>query len=190
MKQFNIILELIEKRLNIRKVYKDGIGAAFFLLRYFFPILNLIFTIIFISLLNFNMKDMEEFIKQLNSLIGIILGFNIASFAIFISINNDKLEKKSRNSPYTYREIGSSLFYYNIEISMIISLIGILLTFINIPSFNLNNFSFSIETIKKIHLFELGNLKRILFIFYIFSFYQLIFNLFYSSIFLNSSIKK
>ena len=190
MKQFKIIFELIEKRLDIRKVYKNGMGAPFFLLRYFFPILSLISTIIFISLLNLNSEDIEKLIKQLNSLIGIILGFNIASFAIFISINNDKLEKLSRDSEYTYREIGSSLFFYNIEISMIISLIGIILTFLNIPNINLNDIFLNIENMKEINLLNIPNLKRTLFVLYIFMFYQLIFNLFYSSIFLNSSIKK
>lgn len=178
-----VIQALIEKRMQIRKVYKSGIGESFLFLRYILPS---IFLMIFLLLINGLNKPTQliDVIKQLNSLVGIVLGFSIASFAIFISISNEKLEEKSQSSKYTYREIGSSLFFYNVEVSLFTSIIGILLLFIDIP---LINFEYIMSMTYE---FSFLNLKVMLFVIYIVIFFQLIFNLFYSSIFLNSSIKK
>lgn len=141
------------------------------------------------SILNLKESNTIELIKQFNSLIGIILGFSIASFAIFISINNDKLESKSRISEYTYREIGSSLFFYNVERSLFISLLGILMLYISLPEINIIDF-IKILYINGLSFNYIKIIKTFIFILYIFMFLQLIFNLFYSSLFLNSSIKK
>jgi hypothetical protein len=192
MKQFNIMLEiiyeLIKKRLEIRNIYKMGIGLSFSLLRYILPIIAIILFLTIIDILNLNKEDIINMIKQLNSLIGIILGFSIASFAIFISINNDKLEEKSKNTEFTYRKIGSSLFFYNVEISLFISIIGIFLTFIDLPNINILNIIDLVKNYKIINGIDI--IKISCFLLYLFMFFQLIFNLFYSSIFLNSSIKK
>ena len=110
----DIFIELIKKRLEIRQIYKNGIGKPYYLLRFWLPIISCIIFLLIMSILNLKESNTIELIKQFNSLIGIILGFSIASFAIFISINNDKLESKSKISEYTYREIGSSLFFYNV----------------------------------------------------------------------------
>ncbi|MGA1939042.1 hypothetical protein [Arcobacter sp. YIC-310] len=176
-----IIFELTKKRFEIRKIYKDGIGASFFTLRYLFPVLSIVLFYFIVKYLNLDNLKLLDLIKQMNSLIGIILGFSIASFAIFISINNQKLEEKSQNTNFTYREIGSSLFFYNVEISLLTSIIGIFLTFMIIPDLTKDTLFFLVENNK---------LFIISFSIYIVLFFQLIYNLFYSSIFLNSSIKK
>ena len=174
-----ILLKLLIQRLKIRKIYKNGIGQPFVLLRYIFPIICILLFLLLLDNLNLTKTNFLDLIKQINNLVGIILGFSIASFAIFISISNDKLETKSQQTEYTYREIGSSLFFYNVEVALFTSLIGILLQYINLPSIN----------IVDIFLMFI-NIKILLFMIYILMFFQLIFNLFYSSVFLNSSIKK
>lgn len=187
----NIFIELIKKRLEIRQIYKNGIGKPYYLLRFWLPIISCIIFLLIMSILNLKESNTIELIKQFNSLIGIILGFSIASFAIFISINNDKLESKSKISEYTYREIGSSLFFYNVERSLFISLLGILMLYINLPEINIINFiKILYIDINGVSFNYTKIIKILIFILYIFMFLQLIFNLFYSSIFLNSSIKK
>lgn len=185
----DIFIELIKKRLEIRQIYKNGIGKPYYLLRLWLPIISCIIFLLIMSILNLKESNTIELIKQFNSLIGIILGFSIASFAIFISINNDKLESKSRISEYTYREIGSSLFFYNVERSLFISLLGILMLYISLPEINIIDF-IKILYINGLSFNYIKIIKTFIFILYIFMFLQLIFNLFYSSLFLNSSIKK
>jgi len=187
MKLYKITKELISKRREIRETYIKGIGEPFLLLRYILPIVSTAILFFIISKLSFDQKDIHQLIKQLNSLIGIILGFSIASFAIFISINNDELEETSGDGINTYREIGSALFFYNVEISLFISLLGIMLTYCDFTNISIEDFW---NMIKNMQINQAFNVKIVLFVFYIFMFFQLIFNLFYSSIFLNSSIKK
>ncbi len=188
----NIILELLKKRLYIRKIYKEGIGAPFFLLRYALPAISIVLFLILLEILSFKEKNILDLIKQINSLVGIILGFSIASFAIFVSITNNKLDDSSQQTTFSYREIGGSLFFYNVEVALFTSLIGIILAYMNIPILYTteliqvlvsNSFSISL-------LYSIKAIKFYFFFIYIFMFFQLIFNLFYSSIFLNSSIKK
>lgn len=175
-----VIIALLEKRIDIRNTYKDGIDKPFILLRVVLPIIFVAIFIYLLNLLNLNQTSFLDLIKQLNSLIGIILGFSIASFAVFVSINNEKLEETSQQTKYSYREIGSSLFFYNVEVALFTSIIGIFLLYINVPINYTNYVNFSFAEI----------LKLVLFYLYVLMFFQLIFNLFYSSIFLNSSIKK
>jgi hypothetical protein len=184
-----VITELIKKRIEIRQIYKNGIGKAFFLLRCILPLAFLIIFLFLIDYLDLKDTDIEDFIKQINSLVGIILGFSIASFAIFISINNQKLEEVSQQTKYTYREIGSSLFFYNVEVALFTSLIGIILLYINLPALHITDL-LTLFTSSNFSIWVLFNIKIFLFLIYIMMFFQLIFNLFYSSLFLNSSIKK
>ncbi len=186
------LIALFKQRLIIRDKYKTGIGQPFFLLRYSLPIISLILFLLIIDYLSLSKNDFLDLIKQLNSLVGIILGFSIASFAIFISISNDKLENESKQSKYTYREIGSSLFFYNVEVALFTSLIGIIILYLNIPIFHMNDFIelLTSDDFKISLLFSTKGIKFSLYIIYLLLFFQLIFNLFYSSIFLNSSIKK
>lgn len=183
-----VLKELYNKRISIRDVYKQGIGQSFILLRYTLPILFCIIFIFLINNLSISTENFLDLIKQLNGLVGIVLGFSITSFAIFISISNENLELKSKWSKYTYREIGSSLFFYNVEVSLFISLIGILLIYMNIPMNYILNIANMYDSINIISYLE--GIKICIFLIYILMFFQLIFNLFYSSIFLNSSIKK
>lgn len=187
-----VFMELVKKRFSIYKIYKKGMGKLYFTLRFILPIL-FSFTIIFLlDFFNLNTNDLKSFIKETNGLVGIILGFSIASFAVFISIINKNLEKKSRDTEYTYRQIGSSLFFFNVEISIFIYLIGIcIINFNNIAipinsvfTNTLNDLSYLLE------LFTSKGLKAFIFIFYIFLFMQLLLNLFFSSLYLNSSIQK
>jgi hypothetical protein len=186
----NALLELLKKRLQIRKIYISGIGQGFFLLRFYLPFISTFGFIFILKLLNLSVSDTIDLTKQLNSLVGIILGFSIASFAIFISISNDKLESISKSSKYTYRQIGSSLFFYSVEMAVFTSLIGILLVYLQIPQINLINIFQIKNSIYDISLFSPVALKFYFFIVYIFMFFQLVFNLFFSSLFLNSSIKR
>lgn len=193
MKRFKenimVINELIKKRLEIRKIYKEGIGRAFLLLRYILPLIFLIVFLLLIDYLALNATAVKDLIKQINSLVGIILGFSIASFAIFISISNKKLEEVSQQTEYTYRKIGSSLFFYNVEVALFTSLIGILLLYIQLPIINIAAFITLLKS-DSLSIPLLFNIKILLFLVYMTMFFQLIFNLFYSSLFLNSSIKK
>ncbi len=156
-----IFIELLKKRLEIRRVYIDGIGKPYGLLRFRLPFISLVIFLILLDALNFSSSNLLDLIKQINSLVGIILGFSIASFAIFISITNDKLDKPSHQSKFSFREIGSSLFFYNVEVALFTSLIGIALLYMDISFvhlseiiniFKTNNFSialaFSAKAIK------------------------------------------
>ena len=184
-----VIIELLKKRLDIRRIYKEGIGKSFITLRYVLPFIFVIIALLLINLLTLTIIDFKDLIKQINSLVGIILGFSIASFAIFISISNNKLEQTSKQTEYTYREIGSSLFFYNVEVALFTSLIGIVLLYIELPVIKIMDY-FVLITSDNLTISALFNINIILFILYILMFFQLIFNLFYSSLFLNSSIKK
>jgi hypothetical protein len=193
MKQFKesimVIIELIKKRLEIRKIYREGIGKAFLLLRYTLPLIFLVIFLFLIDYLALKTADIKDLIKQINSLVGIILGFSIASFAIFISISNKKLEEVSQKTEYTYRKIGSSLFFYNVEVALFTSLIGILLLYIQLPTLKITDFITLLKS-DNLSISMLFNMNILLFLIYLIMFFQLIFNLFYSSLFLNSSIKK
>ncbi|MCT7625793.1 hypothetical protein [Aliarcobacter butzleri] len=184
-----IFESLLNKRIEIYKIYKSGLGISYKTLRFTLPILFLILFLIIIYSLKLSKENTLDLIKQMNSLIGIILGFSIASFSIFVSINNEKLEKKSNNTIYTFRQIGSSLFFFNVERSLFIAVIGILLLYIELGSIN-EYFQLLINGDDLLSLFSKDFFKLYFFCIYIFAFFQLLFNLFYSSIFLNSSIKK
>ena len=188
----SVLIALFNERIKIKDKYKTGIGKPFFLLRYSLPIISLILFLFIIESLNLTETNFLDLIKQLNSLVGIILGFSIASFAIFISISNNKLEDESKQSKYTYREIGSSLFFYNVEVALFTSLIGIIILYLNIPIIHISNLIEFLESdeITITLFFSVKAMKLYLFTIYLLLFFQLIFNLFYSSIFLNSSIKK
>lgn len=184
-----ILFQLLKKRIEIYKVYKNGMENVYFLLRFIIPFIILILFILLIQMLSLSAENILDLIKQINSLIGIILGFCIASFSIFISINNDKLDDKSNVEEYTFRQIGSSLFFYNVERALFIAIMGIFLLYMNIESLEILNYYQGI--IKDYNLLISNKyLKFYFFIFYIFSFFQLLLNLFYSTLFLNSSIKK
>ena len=90
----NIIKELFQRRMLVSKIYKSGMGEAYILLRVILPIVLLFIILIIFYFLQLNLNDFKELIKQINSLLGIILGFSIASLAIFISINNHFKEKE------------------------------------------------------------------------------------------------
>lgn len=183
-----IFLQLLKKRIQIYKVYKNGMGKVYFFLRLLMPLIILILFILSIQMLSLNKENIVDLIKQINSLIGIILGFCIASFSIFISINNEKLDNESNIKGYTFRQIGSSLFFYNVERALFIAIIGIFLLYMNMESLEIVNYYH--EVIKDSSLLISNKyLKFYLFIFYIFLFFQLLLNLFYSTLFLNSSIK-
>ncbi|MFW2352741.1 hypothetical protein [Aliarcobacter butzleri] len=184
----NIIKELFQRRMLVSKIYKSGIGKAYILLRVILPIVLLSIILIIFYFLQLNLNDFKELIKQINSLLGIILGFSIASLAIFISINNKKLDDLSKTDKYTYRQIGSSLFFYNVELSLFISLLGIFILYIDIPVPNISICFTNLEFIKD-NFFKLIALKLFMVLIYFFCFFQLILNLFFSSLFLNSSIK-
>ena len=184
----NIIKELFQRRKLVSEIYKSGIGEAYILLRVILPIVLLFILLIIFYFLQLNLNDFKELIKQINSLLGIILGFSIASLAIFISINNEKLDDLSRTKKYTYRQIGGSLFFYNVELSLFISLLGIFMLYINIPIPDISIIFKNLEFIKD-NFFKLTTLKLFVVLIYFFCFFQLILNLFFSSLFLNSSIK-
>ncbi|MEA3498306.1 MAG: hypothetical protein U9R16_04520 [Campylobacterota bacterium] len=182
-----VIKALLNERNKIKTIYKDGIGRSFFTLRYILPLIAIFILLILIESLNIKDKELTDLISQINSLIGIILGFSIASFAIFISISNDKLGKISKQTEYTYREIGGALFFYNVEVSLFASLIGILLLHIDLPIINVSDL-FTIILSDDFSMSMLFNINIALFIIFLFLFFQLIFNLFYSSIFLHTKI--
>lgn len=178
-----ILFALLTKRYEIYKIYKDGIHKPYYLLRWTLPLISILLFSILLSCLNLSTSDIKDLLKQVNSLSGIILGFSIASLAIFISLNNDKLEKASvKAKQYTNRQIGSALFFYNVERSLFISIFGMLLSYTNIPSVSLDGWSSFLSSV-------IFNLEIVWTILYFLVFFQLLFNLFYSSIFLNSSIE-
>jgi hypothetical protein len=178
-----IFIALLKKRYEIYKIYRDGIHKPYYLLRWTLPLITIVFFSTLLNCLNLSASDIKDLLKQVNSLSGIILGFSIASLAIFISLNNDKLEKASiKAKQYTNRQIGSALFFYNVERSLFISIFGILLSYTNIPSISLDGFVPFILSI-------LFNFEIVWTVLYFLVFFQLLFNLFYSSIFLNSSIE-
>ncbi len=178
-----ILLALLKKRYEIYEVYKQGIHNPYYLLRYTLPFISIVFFGTLLYHFNLTMIDFKDLLKQVNSLVGIVLGFSIASLAIFISLNNEKLDKPSvKVKQYTNRQIGSALFFYNVERSLFISIYGILLSYTDMPKLATDGLVPLLTSV-------IFNLEIGWTILYFLVFFQLLFNLFYSSIFLNSSIE-
>ena len=109
LKVFCSKLERLKNEWNKQElILSAGLNTFSPILKYFFPIiLTLIFFIISIML----DLSIKRILQNIISVVPSLLGFLIASATIIISINNSNLDNPMNGSDYSYKQVGSSIFF-------------------------------------------------------------------------------
>jgi hypothetical protein len=100
-----------------------GLNTFAPILKYFFPVILTIIFLIFANLLDLSIK---KILQNIISVIPSLLGFLIAAATIIISINNNNLDKKMNDSIYSYKQVGSAVFFSATKNAFILLIIAFL----------------------------------------------------------------
>ncbi|MFW3412055.1 hypothetical protein ACN9J3_04900 [Aliarcobacter butzleri] len=100
-----------------------GLNSFAPILSYFFP---LILTVILFTLSILLDLSIKRILQNIISSIPSLLGFLIAAATIIISISNSNLDKKMNNSPYSYKQVGSAIFFSATKNAFILLIIAFL----------------------------------------------------------------
>lgn len=90
------------------KILSSGLKSYAFIIKYFLPFIITLISLCIVMTLDLSIK------KVLSNIITVIpnlLGFLIAAATIIISINNSKLDNKMNESDYSYKQVGSAIFF-------------------------------------------------------------------------------
>lgn len=124
IKGFFLITKKLYSAFNKQnQILEDGLGSYKNILIWYLPICCTITFFLAVLLLNTHLS------KLLNSLISILpslIGFLIASATIIVSINSKKISKKPDNCNHSYSQIGGSIFFRAIKISIVLLIIAFL----------------------------------------------------------------
>lgn len=170
-------LKFKEKLKNLRKSWNkqnhilyEGLAEYKNILLYLLPSVLAIVFFLFSSLTDISIK---KIFANILTIMPSILGFLIASAAIIISIDNEKLKESPRNCKFNYKQIGGSIFFAATKYSFLILLIAFLCPEKSSNTF-LINYSYIISPLVKLLIFLI--LSRIIVL------------VFYGLMFLSSSI--
>lgn len=151
-------------------ILNEGLNSFAPILKYFFP---LILTIIFFATALLIDLSIKKILQNIIASVPSLLGFLIAAATILISINNNHLDKKMNNSIYSYKQVGSAVFFSATKNAFILLIIAFLTP---------NTFPIKFIAYKEYLIFAIS-----LVIFWILS--KLLVYIFYGLVFLSSSME-
>lgn len=174
-------LALKEAYLRYKKLYqeikeqniilKKGLAGYKNIIIWYIPLMLTLFLFIVSYFINLSLRTI---LNNILLIMPSLIGFLIASLAIIISINTSRLKEKPKNINYSYKRIGSSMFFHATILSFILLFVAFLTP---------KNFPIALIGYKSyiIHIIELA-------ILFIFS--KFIVMILYGLIYLSSSIEE
>lgn len=98
-------------------ILKDGLKEFYNLVVWYIPI---VLAVILYAVSYFVKTDLDNYTKNLISILPSLIGFLIASATILITITSESIDKIHEDTNSTYRQIGGAIFFYATKISIIL----------------------------------------------------------------------